>query len=251
MQKAFFLTLVLGCAGLGGCVSTGSDGTPAYLALAAEPSTSGTSIIDPSAISPAYASVSSDGLVATQASVPAPPKGMMAVAPLPPRRPPELGGKAPVQLASDDSDPDTGDEADEDEPMSASEAAGTLASAEAGPQIPAANSGSNARNAGPGYYAAYSDTVIACFPEALRTALNTIALHYGKPVEVTSGLRTHGRSGSLHRHCMAADIRIAGVAPSSIETYAKTVPGIHGVGSYHRTDLIHVDVRQEQMAWRY
>jgi uncharacterized protein YcbK (DUF882 family) len=49
---------------------------------------------------------------------------------------------------------------------------------------------------------------------------------------------------------MAADIRIEGVEPMALATFAKTVPGINGVGSYRRTDLIHVDVRQEQFAWR-
>ena len=63
--------------------------------------------------------------------------------------------------------------------------------------------------------------------------------------------RKHGRRGSLHRHCMAADIRVAGIAPSALATYAKTVPGINGVGTYRRTDVTHVDIRQEQMAWRY
>ncbi len=101
------------------------------------------------------------------------------------------------------------------------------------------------------YYAAYSNTVIACFPEKLRAALNTIAEHYGKDVEVTSGHRTNGRRGSYHRKCMAADIRVAGVTPAQLATFAKSLEGLNGVGSYHHNDVVHVDVRDYEMSWRY
>ena len=209
---------------------------------------------------PADPAVSAASLTTTpaEAATPAasPPRGMMAEAPLPPRRPIELGGHAPVVLASEEADGETAEDPDEDEPISASadnEPAPALAD-EAHRLVASASllvDQPPAKTRGPGYHAAYADTVISCFPKPLSEALNTIAEHFGKPVEVTSGLRTHGRAGSLHRRCMAADIRIAGVAPASIEAYAKTVPNIHGVGSYHRTDLIHVDIRQEDMAWRY
>ncbi len=103
----------------------------------------------------------------------------------------------------------------------------------------------------PGYYAAYDDTVISCFPQTLREALNLIADHYGKAVEVTSGMRNRGRRHSLHRSCSAADIRVAGVSPGTLATFAKSVDGINGVGTYRYNDVTHVDVRQEKMAWRY
>ena len=109
------------------------------------------------------------------------------------------------------------------------------------------------RSAAPGqlYFAAYSNTEISCFPVALREALNTIAEHYGKEVEVTSGMRHNGRRGSYHRKCMAADIRVPGVGPGALADYAKSIQGVNGVGTYRHNSVTHVDVRDYQMSWRY
>jgi len=104
---------------------------------------------------------------------------------------------------------------------------------------------------GPGYYAAYEDTDMSCFPQTLRIALNTIAAHYGKDVEVTSGKRDHGRAHSMHRYCLAADIRVDGVGPRELADYAKTVDGVNGVGTYRYNTVTHIDIRQDRMAWRY
>jgi len=101
------------------------------------------------------------------------------------------------------------------------------------------------------YYAAYDDTDISCFPQALRAALNTIAQHYGQQVEVTSGFRDHGRAHSMHRFCMAADIRVPGVGPRELAEYAKTIDGVNGVGTYRYNTVTHIDIRQDRMAWRY
>ncbi len=103
----------------------------------------------------------------------------------------------------------------------------------------------------PGYYAAYDDTDISCFPAVLRDALSTIAAHFGKPIEVTSGLRNRGRARSMHRYCMAADIRIDGVGPGALAAYAKSVDNVNGVGTYRYNTVTHIDVRQDKMAWRY
>ncbi len=122
-------------------------------------------------------------------------------------------------------------------------------------EAPAATSGAVAPVGGPGnspgYYAAYEDTDISCFPQPLRAALNTIASHYGQAVEVTSGMRHRGRAHSMHRYCMAADIRIEGVGPRELADYAKTVDGINGVGTYRYNTVTHIDIRQDRMAWRY
>ena len=101
------------------------------------------------------------------------------------------------------------------------------------------------------YYAAYPNTVISCFPQKLRQALNTIAEHYGQEVEVTSGHRTNGRRGSYHRKCMAADIRVPGVGPGQLARFAKTIEGVNGVGTYRHNNVTHVDIRDYQMSWRY
>jgi hypothetical protein len=103
----------------------------------------------------------------------------------------------------------------------------------------------------PGYYAAYDDTDVSCFPPSLHDALNTIASHYGKPVEVTSGKRNHGRAHSMHRYCLAADIRVEGVGPQALAAFARNVEGVNGVGTYRYNTVTHIDVRQEKMAWRY
>ncbi len=103
----------------------------------------------------------------------------------------------------------------------------------------------------PGFFAAYDDTNISCFPPQLRAALNNIAAHYNAAVEVTSGFRDHGRAHSMHRYCLAADIRIEGVGPQALAAYAKTVENINGVGTYRYNTVTHIDVRQDKMAWRY
>ncbi len=109
------------------------------------------------------------------------------------------------------------------------------------------------RSATPGqrYYAAYENTIISCFPPRLREALNTIAEHYDRDVEVTSGLRHGGRRGSYHRRCMAADVRVPGVAPAALSAFVRTIQGVNGVGSYRHTSVTHLDIRDYQMSWRY
>lgn len=101
------------------------------------------------------------------------------------------------------------------------------------------------------WYAAYPNVETDCFPADLRSALNTISAHYNRPVEVTSGMRNRGRRGSMHRYCKAADIRVAGVSPGALATFAKTVPGINGVGTYRWVAVTHIDTRAERFAWRY
>ena len=112
------------------------------------------------------------------------------------------------------------------------------------------NDGSK-KSGGQRWVAAYPNVETDCFPIDLRNALDTIASHFGKTVEVTSGYRNRGRRHSLHRSCMAADIRVAGVSPGTVASYAKTVPGINGVGTYHWVAVTHVDTRAERFAWRY
>jgi len=228
-----FAALLIPCLALGGCISRG-DGSVLEVLL-----------VDDNG-APTVGHVIGAGANSES----------LALAPLPPPRPPEFGG---VLLASADNDTNIEDFDAEDDEAPASTGFGPfkwLASAPANPRqatpAPAVKPSADpsAKSMGPGFYAAYAYTQVDCFPEELKTALNKIAAHYNKPVEVASGHRPNGRRGSMHRHCMAADIRIEGVEPMALATYAKTVPGIMGVGSYRRTDLIHVDVRQEQFAWR-
>ena len=99
--------------------------------------------------------------------------------------------------------------------------------------------------------AAYDSVNVNCFPAGLRAALDQIATHFGAAVLVTSGARDKGRRGSLHRACKAADIRVAGVSPADVAAYARTVPGLNGVGTYRWVSVTHIDVRDERFAWRW
>lgn len=81
-----------------------------------------------------------------------------------------------------------------------------------------------------------------CFPAKLKLILAHIAAKTGRRPLVTSGYRAHsGRSGSYHRKCMAADIRIPGVSAGEIIAAARSAPGIGGLGSYCN-GIVHIDV---------
>jgi hypothetical protein len=99
--------------------------------------------------------------------------------------------------------------------------------------------------------AAWSYVRTACFPDELKRAMNAIADHFHGEVLVASGFRDHGRRHSLHRSCRAADIRVAGVAPTRLAAFARTVPGVNGVGTYRHSTVTHIDVRASKYAWRY
>jgi hypothetical protein len=81
-----------------------------------------------------------------------------------------------------------------------------------------------------------------CFPQSLRDILAHIAAQTrGNPL-VTSGYRAHAsRSGSMHRSCMAADIRVPGVSDRQVIQAAESAPGIGGIGNYCN-GIIHVDI---------
>jgi uncharacterized protein YcbK (DUF882 family) len=96
----------------------------------------------------------------------------------------------------------------------------------------------------------------SCFPAALRTVLAEMQAHFGRPVIVTSGFRSHGhnrRAGgarrSLHTACMAADVQIAGVSPRAIAQWARSHSSIGGVGTYRHTRSVHVDVGVRVASW--
>lgn len=96
-----------------------------------------------------------------------------------------------------------------------------------------------------------------CFPPALRAVLERMGGHFGAPVVVTSGHRSRaanrragGARGSLHVQCLAADVQIAGVAPSAVARFARAQPEVGGVGTYRHTRSVHVDVGARKFAWR-
>lgn len=99
-------------------------------------------------------------------------------------------------------------------------------------------------------YTKQTDNVrINCFPAQLRAVLATLHRRFGRRPVVTSGYRP--RSGrSMHAKCKAADIRIPGVKPGQIASYARSLGGIGGVGTYCSTGIVHVDVGPRR-DWHY
>ncbi len=92
------------------------------------------------------------------------------------------------------------------------------------------------------YYQAQTSRVVAsCMPGRLLAVLGHIRERTGVRPVLTSGHRTGGRKGSMHRKCLAADIRVPGVPDSKVIEIAKSSPGIGGVGRYCN-GIIHVDV---------
>lgn len=88
-----------------------------------------------------------------------------------------------------------------------------------------------------------------CFPRELKAALSGLEKRFGRDVVVTSGYRPKaGRS--QHAKCRAADIRIKGVKPSLIASYARKMKGIGGVGTYCRNGIVHIDVGPKR-SWRH
>lgn len=89
-----------------------------------------------------------------------------------------------------------------------------------------------------------------CFSPRLEGILAHIAARTGQRPLVTSGHRPRAsRSGSLHRTCQAADIRVPGVSERLIIAAALSAPGIGGVGRYCN-GIIHVDTGARRN-WAY
>nr|WP_250807033.1 D-Ala-D-Ala carboxypeptidase family metallohydrolase [Neorhizobium tomejilense] len=92
------------------------------------------------------------------------------------------------------------------------------------------------------FYQRQSAKVVAsCIPDRLLRVLGHIREKTGVRPVLTSGHRSGGRRGSMHRHCLAADIRVPGVSDAAVIAAARTAPGIGGIGRYCN-GIVHVDV---------
>lgn len=89
-----------------------------------------------------------------------------------------------------------------------------------------------------------------CLKPQLVSLLGTIEKHYGQKVVMTSGERSKGREGSLHKSCQAADIIVPGVEAEALARYARSVAGMGGVGTYCHPNMIHVDIGSPR-DWHY
>ncbi len=91
-------------------------------------------------------------------------------------------------------------------------------------------------------------------PELVQI-LEKIRAHFGRPVIINSAYRTpeynakvDGSPTSQHLYGLAADIRVNGVAPSRVASYARSILPHHGgVGRYR--NFTHVDVRANVANW--
>jgi uncharacterized protein YcbK (DUF882 family) len=89
----------------------------------------------------------------------------------------------------------------------------------------------------------------------LVDVLQKIRTHFGKPVTITSAYRTPGRNKAVggttfsqHLYGMAADIKVKGVSPDKVATFAdKLMSKKGGIGTYQ--NFVHVDVRTERARW--
>lgn len=91
------------------------------------------------------------------------------------------------------------------------------------------------------YHAQTASVAAACMPMRLLRILGHIREKTGVRPVLTSAHRSRGRKGSMHRHCLAADIRVPGVSDTRVVQIARTAPGIGGVGRYCN-GIVHVDV---------
>ena len=89
----------------------------------------------------------------------------------------------------------------------------------------------------------------------LVTVLQKIRTHFGASVTITSAYRTPphnksvgGTTYSQHLYGKAADIKVKGVTPKKVATYAETLlKNKGGIGTY--STFTHIDVRTTKSRW--
>ena len=90
----------------------------------------------------------------------------------------------------------------------------------------------------------------------LVTILQKVRSHFGQAVTITSAYRTPprnkavgGTTYSQHLYGKAADIKISGVSPQKVATYAETLlKEKGGIGTYDT--FTHIDVRSIKSRWK-
>lgn len=90
----------------------------------------------------------------------------------------------------------------------------------------------------------------------LVSVLQKIRTHFGKSVTITSAYRTPthnkavgGVAHSQHLYGKAADIKVDGISPQKVATYAETIlTNKGGIGIY--SSFTHIDVRGTCSRWK-
>lgn len=91
---------------------------------------------------------------------------------------------------------------------------------------------------------------INCLKPELMTIIKKAGEHFKTNPVITSGFRSSGRRGSLHRSCEAADFFIPEVSSSELVGYLRKLPEAGGVGTYCHTKSVHIDIGDPR-DWRY
>ena len=103
----------------------------------------------------------------------------------------------------------------------------------------------------------FTDAELACphcgvngCQQRLVDALEAFRSRVGRPVIVNSAYRcpAHnarigGAAKSQHMDGLAADIRVTGMTAAQLESVARRIPGIRGIGRADFQDYLHIDVR--------
>lgn len=96
-----------------------------------------------------------------------------------------------------------------------------------------------------------------CKPELLA-ALESLRALIGKPIYINSAYRceTHnqrigGASHSQHVKGIAADISVHGMTAAELESAARKVESIKGIGRDDHGNYVHIDVRPIPAQWCY
>jgi uncharacterized protein YcbK (DUF882 family) len=111
----------------------------------------------------------------------------------------------------------------------------------------------------------FSDKELACphcgvngTTQEIVDALEELRTHIGKPITVTSGYRcpehnaaVGGAPSSQHMLGLAADILVPGMSASDLETAARHITTIKGIGRNDHANFLHVDVRKDEASWCY
>ena len=113
------------------------------------------------------------------------------------------------------------------------------------------------RNAVNGIVTQHSGVNVDCITPGVITILQYVEQKYGRKPVVTSGYRSPSRNrraggarNSMHIYCRAVDIQVKGISKWQLAKFLRTVPGRGGVGTYCRTNSVHIDTGPKR-DWHY
>jgi uncharacterized protein YcbK (DUF882 family) len=88
----------------------------------------------------------------------------------------------------------------------------------------------------------------SCFPQKLKKQIKKLIDVIG-PIEITSGHRPRA-GNSLHAKCLAVDFRPLMVSNKKALEVMRSMPGVGGIGSYRRSDILHMDIGSRREWYR-